>query len=185
MGEQGPVSLPLWCPNGARFLEAVSFSFNIFNLVGEKKYYRHHVLVGGGKFGVVGHQFLEHLFLVDCGGGKVVEVSFESLHAHLIAAVFRLRFACFWGPSRPHSQRQTCPTLQWLVLLSALWRLPSCKWFSSRPRFYVTRINPPSCCWSLDIAPSWAFPCSRRVGAFCRKLCGRLVPLASVHPRAY
>ena len=36
---------------------------------------------------------LQHLFLVGGGGGKVFEVSYKSLHAHLVAAVSRRYFA--------------------------------------------------------------------------------------------
>ena len=82
----------------ACFLEAVGLLFGILNLVGPFFYYRHQVLIGGGEFGVVGHQLLKHLFLVDDGGGKVSKVSFESLRSHLVAAVVRLYFASLWDP---------------------------------------------------------------------------------------
>ena len=55
MGEQGWVTFPLCCPTVTGFLEAVGLFLDILIFVGFFFSYRHQLLVGGGKLGVVGH----------------------------------------------------------------------------------------------------------------------------------
>ena len=55
MGAHGWVPISLCFPAAARFIESVELSLEILILVGYFFNYRHQVLVGGGKLGIVGH----------------------------------------------------------------------------------------------------------------------------------
>ena len=75
MGGKCWVPLPLCLPAAALFLEAEVLLLEILIFVGSYAYDRHQFLVGGGKLGIIGHQFLQNCFLGGGGVGEVVEVS--------------------------------------------------------------------------------------------------------------
>ena len=141
-GAQGLFHLPFWCPVAARFLEALGLSFDILNLVGQFFYYCHQVLVGGGKFGVLAVSCSSNDFLLIAAAARLFSYLW---YPSCPPRCYRCSSPVWWswGPSWLHLWRQTCPTLQRLVLLRALWCAPSCNWSSIWPRFFVPRIDFP------------------------------------------
>ena len=94
MGAQVQVPLSLY----ACFLEAGGLPFEIIDLVGHFFYDCDQFLVGGGELSVFCNQLLKHRFLVDCGSGEVVKLSFKIFHDHLVDVVVCFHFACVVNP---------------------------------------------------------------------------------------